>query len=225
MISIIIPAYHEEKIIAATLNALIDMTGDQAEIIVVDASTTDETASIAAKYPVHVIRTKANRARQMNQGALKAKGDILLFLHADSVPETEAFSAIEETITAGYVGGALRQHIEAKGYLYRWIERSGNIRARHMKVFYGDQALFARKDVFFKAGGFAETELFEDVFLSRELKKWGKTCALPQVVRVSPRRWQSQGIVPATLIYWILTAGLILRIPPRLLGKLYKNVR
>ncbi len=225
MISIIIPAYHEEKIIAATLNTLIDTTGDQTEIIVVDASTTDETASIAAEYPVHVIRTKANRARQMNQGALQAKGDILLFLHADSVPEEEALSAIERTIAAGYVGGALRQHIEANGYLYRWIERSGNIRARRMKVFYGDQALFARKDVFFKAGGFTETELFEDVFLSQELKKWGDTCALPQMVRVSPRRWQSQGIVPTTLIYWILTAGLILRIPPRILGKLYKNVR
>lgn len=223
MISLIIPVYNEEKTIAQVLGKL--SYNDNIETIVVDGGSSDRTVELVSDYPVQVILCIKNRATQMNRGAQAAKGDILLFLHSDCVLERGSFEAIRSCLARGHVGGCLSQRIDSRKVIYRFIEKSGNLRARLSGVFYGDQAIFVRRDVFFKAGGFDRVELFDDVMFSRKLKEAGRTCVLDKKVYTSARRWEKQGIIRATLINWLLTSGFLLKIPIYKLQKLYYDIR
>ncbi len=223
MISIIIPVYNEEKTIEKTLSSLIKETG--VEVIVVDGGSTDSTVSCICNYPVTVIKEKKNRALQMNAGAREAKGDVLLFLHADCILEEGAIGAIRDSVSSGFVGGCLRQVINSPGFIYRMIEASGDIRAKVSRIFYGDQAIFVRKDIFSKLNGYDDVSLFDDVLFSKKLRRAGKTCVLDKKVYASNRRWQKQGIVKVTAINWLVSAGFMLGVSPRVLKKIYKDIR
>lgn len=222
-LTVIIPAYNEEGAIGKTLERL--SGEDFHEIIVADGQSSDRTAEIARKHPVIITKSPANRARQMNEGARAARGDVLVFLHADCVPEEGALNAISEAAARGFSGGCLSQHIDAKGFIYRFIETTGNIRARLSRVFYGDQVIFARKDVFESAGGFDEVEMLEDIMFSKKLKKTGKTCVLNKKVYSSPRRWKKQGIARTTLVNYLITGGLFLGVSPARLKRIYHDIR
>jgi|SRR3989338_7540235 len=223
MISIIIPVYNEENIIQETLAAL--PYKDNLEVIVVDGGSLDRTVEIAKGYPVKVILGPKNRALQMNMGAEAAKGEAFLFLHADCALEAGSLGEIQGYLGNGCVGGCLRQRINSGKLIYRAIEASGNIRARLSKVFYGDQAIFVRRDVFFKVGGFDNIPIFEDIFFSKKLKKAGQTKVLDKKVFVSPRRWEKNGIIKTTFIYWLLTIGLRLNFSIDTLKRIYYDVR
>ncbi|MBN2484047.1 MAG: TIGR04283 family arsenosugar biosynthesis glycosyltransferase [Candidatus Omnitrophica bacterium] len=224
MVSIIIPTYNEEKIIEKTLNGFIGAHPDDIELILADGGSTDRTGELAGRYPVKIVYTEKNRARQMNTAAQHARGDILLFLHADTKTSFQSLAAIER-VAKKVVGGCLTQRIDSKRIAYRLIERSGNIRAKMTNIFYGDQAIFVKKDIFLKIGGFDEIELFEDVFFSKKLKKQGAVAVLPEKVYVSPRRWETQGIVKTTIIYWLLTFGCIFHLFRPTLKKIYHDIR
>ena len=133
MISVIIPTHNEEKAIRKTLSSFSKSTDN--EIIVVDGASSDKTVDYAQDYPVSVISIGKNRARQLNQGAKAAKGEILVFLHADCTLEPGSLQAINDCIKDGFLGGAFNQKIESSRKIYRLIEASGNIRAKLFKVF------------------------------------------------------------------------------------------
>lgn len=223
MITIIIPVYNEESIIREILGRL--PYGDGVEVIVVDAASKDRTIEFTKRYPVRVVECIRNRAEQMNRGAQMAGGDILLFLHADCLFEKGSLEAIEDSLKNGCIGGCLSQRIDSGEIIYRIIEASGNIRARLFKVFYGDQAVFVRRDIFKKIGGFDNVELFEDIIFSKKLRRAGKTRILNKRVYVSPRRWKRQGIIKTTLINYILTLGFLLGFPAAILKRIYLDVR
>jgi rSAM/selenodomain-associated transferase 2 len=223
MISIIIPVYNEENVIRKILGSL--SYSDNAEVIVVDGKSSDRTVEFAKQYPVKIIQCIKNRAFQMNEGARVAGGEIFLFLHADCVLEDGSLEKIEHSLSGGYVGGCLKQKINSNRIIYRYIEASGNIRARLFKIFYGDQAIFVRRNIFFKIGGFDDVDLFDDVIFSKKLKKMGKICVLDSKVYTSPRRWEKQGIIKTTLINWLLSLGYLLRISPNILKIIYHDVR
>lgn len=223
MLSIIIPAYNEEKTIQKTLEGLSNK--DNIEVIVVDGGSHDRTVALAKQHPVMIARAPKNRALQMNEGAKRAKGDAFLFLHADCLPEEEGIKAIRAALENGCVGGCLRQRIQSPKAIFRWIETSGNLRAKLFKIFYGDQAIFARRDVFFQIGGFDNVDLFDDVIFSKKLKRAGKVCIVNKKVYTSARRWQRQGIVKTTLINWLLTLGCVMGISPSSLKKFYSEIR
>lgn len=223
MISIIIPVYNEEKLIQSVIESVVGEKG--VELIIVDGKSTDNTAVLARNYNIKLVNTEKNRGLQMNEGAKAAKGDIFLFLHADCLLDEGSLGAITNCITQGAVGGCLKQKIGADNIVYRWIESSGNIRAKLFKVFYGDQAIFVRRDIFFKIGGFDEVALFDDVLFSKKLRKEGKTCLLDKKVHTLARRWESQGLVKTTFINWLISLGFMLRISPRKLKKIYYDVR
>jgi len=223
MISIVIPVYNEETAINRTLSAL--PFGENIEVIVVDGQSSDRTMDIVRQYPVKSIRSLRGRDLQLNAGASAAKGDILLFLHADCLLQREGLKEIEKQISLNFVGGCFSHKIDSPKWIYRWIEASGHLRAVFFKIFYGDQAIFVRRDIFEQIGGFKEVFLFEDIIFSRELNHLGKTIVLDYQAAILPRRREKGGLLKTTLGNWLLTAGFILGISTERLAKFYKNIR
>ncbi|OGW71786.1 MAG: hypothetical protein A2047_02360 [Omnitrophica bacterium GWA2_41_15] len=223
MISVIVPVYNEEKIIKQFLSPFSYNCG--LEVIVVDGQSSDKTVEFAKQYPVKVIQCVKNRAAQMNEGAKIAQKDILLFLHADCLVERGSLEDINDCLNNGYIGGCLSQRITSDKIIYRFIEASGNIRSNISKIFYGDQAIFVKKDKFLKLGGFNGVALFEDALFSKKLKKEGRLRVLNNKVFVSPRRWEKNGIMKTTFINWILTLGFMLGMPLDILKRIYADVR
>jgi len=223
MISIIIPVYNEEAAIGRTLSAL--PFGEDWEVIVVDGQSQDRTMDIVRQYPVRILTSPRGRALQMNAGASAARGNILLFLHADCLLAREGLKALEKQMVFNFVGGCFTHKIDSPKWIYRFIEASGHLRAVCFKIFYGDQAIFVTRDAFERIGGFEEVPLFEDVLFSKKLCHMGKTIVLDDHAMVSPRRWERGGILKTTLLNWLLTSGFVLRVPADQLAKLYRNVR
>lgn len=223
MISIIIPVLNEEVAIERTLISL--PYGDGIEVIVVDSQSNDRTLEIVRKFPVKTMTAPRGRALQMNAGATAAKGNVLLFLHADCVIDAKGLQAVEKQILMNYIGGCFTHKIDSNKWIFRCIETSGTLRAKLFKIFYGDQAIFVRRDIFGKIGGFELVPLFEDAILSKALRRLGKTTVLGCRATVLPRRWENGGVLKTILLNWFLTLGFFVGIPPQRLGNLYRNIR
>ena len=223
MISVIIPALNEAKILDQSLSRLSPQLKDH-ELIIVDGGSTDETPLIAKRYG-QVISAERGRARQLNAGAAAARGDTLLFLHADVWLDSGAIEGVETAISSGYVGGAFRQHIEGDHPLYRLIERAANFRAKRLNIFYGDGGIFARRTYFDQIGGFPDIPIMEEVRFSRKLCQHGEVTLVEPGIHISARRWQKNGILRTTLTNWLITLLYLLRVPPNQLSKLYRHIR
>lgn len=224
MVSIIVPIYNEEKMLSENTSFFKEIA-EKGELIFVDGDSIDKSASIAKDISL-VIKSKKGRAAQMNCGAKIAKGGILFFLHADTRTSTNALKLIEEKIeNAGFIGGCLTQKIDRIGITYRLIEGFGNLRARTTKIFYGDQGIFIRKDMFSKTGGFPEVPILEDALLSRTLRKLGRTLVLPDKIFVSPRRWEKKGIRRTAILYSLINILFLLRVPLGQIKRLYGDLR
>ena len=223
MISVIIPALNEAKILDQSLSRLSPQLKDH-ELIIVDGGSTDETPLIAKRYG-RVIAAERGRANQSNVGAAGARGDILLFLHADVWLDSGAIEGVEKAISSGYVGGAFKQRIDGDHPLYRLIERAANFRAKRARIFYGDGGIFIRRAHFNQIGGFPDIPIMEEVGLSRKLRRCGEVTLVEPGIHISARRWQKNGIVRTTLINWLITLLYLLRVPPNYLAKLYHHIR
>jgi rSAM/selenodomain-associated transferase 2 len=223
MVSIIIPIYNEQDILTKNLERFKDIS-QKAELIFVDGGSTDKSIDVARRYG-KVLQSKRGRAVQMNQGAKCAQHDNLLFLHADNFISPETLLSIGRGVENGFIGGCLTQRINKDGIIYRIIEAQGNIRARVSKVFYGDQGIFVKKNVFFQLGSFPEVPIMEDVIFSKRLKGIGKTIVLPDIISVSPRRWDDGGITKTMLRYNLINIAFKFGIPLEKISLLYKDVR
>jgi rSAM/selenodomain-associated transferase 2 len=224
MISVIVSIYNEGKILSARSRGF-DELSRCAELIFVDGESTDNSADIATRYG-KVIKSEKGRARQMNDGARQAAGDIFFFLHADSSISSVTIDKIEKEVRQnGAVGGCLTQRIENERSVFRFIEWQGNNRARRTKVFYGDQGIFVRKDVFDRIGGFPDVPIFEDVLFTQKLRHEGRTTVLPDKITVSARRWEKRGIIRTTLMYNLIIVLFKLGYPPEKIKRLYEDLR
>lgn len=218
MVSVIIPVFNEEKILSQN-NVFFSKLSQKTELIFVNGASTDKSAESALRF-APVLDSAKGRARQMNVGARGAKGDILLFLHADTKIHLDALGHIEEKLKdENVLGGCLSQRIDKGAWVYRLIESFGNIRAGLTKVFYGDQGIFIRADVFAKLGGFDEVPLMEDVLMSKKMRAMGETVVLKDEILVSPRRWEKKGIIRTIIFYSSLNILFWLRFPLRCVKK------
>jgi rSAM/selenodomain-associated transferase 2 len=223
-ISIIVPARNEERVIGATLECLREP--EVLEVIVADGESEDRTAEVAGSVADRVIRTTAGRARQMNAGAEIASGEILLFLHADTlVPPGFAAAIVAACERDGAIGGRFDVELDARGIGYRIVESGINWRSRWSRLFTGDQGLFIRRELFVRLGGFPDQLLFEDLALARAIKQAGKVAALRLRLRTSARRWQRGGLARTVLLMWWLRALYFLGVPPERLARGYRDVR
>jgi rSAM/selenodomain-associated transferase 2 len=222
-ISVIIPVLNEEGCIAQTIRNVRE--GLPHEIIVVDGGSIDATCKQAAEADL-VLRGPRGRAPQMNQGAAEARGEILLFLHADCRLERGALAAAERVLSREQiVAGCFRMRVEAEGLLFRMIDACATARVRLTGIMYGDQGLCIRRKQFQEIGGFPSLRLMEDVFISLRLRKLGRIVVAPAQVYVSARRWQRQGIIQQTLRNWALTALAMAGTHPDNLARYYPIVR
>ncbi len=199
-ISIIIPVLKEEKQINSCLKNLRSISGNrEIQIIVVDGHPEMTTAEVINDDDVEILSSSPGRAVQMNRGARKAKNEILLFVHADTRLQREAFDLIEKTINEGYSGGAFRLRIDSDNLWLRFVSILTSLRSILNRIPYGDQAIFIKKSVFIKTGGFKEIPIMEDVeFMKRLRKNNFKIRILPLAARTSGRRWRREGIFRCT---------------------------
>ena len=223
MISVIIPIFNEAKILDQSLSRLTPQLQGH-ELIIVDGGSTDGTPLIAKRYG-QVISAERGRARQSNAGAAVAKGNVLLFLHADVWLDAGAIEGVETAISAGYVGGAFKQRIEGDHPLYRLIERAANFRAKRLRILYGDGGIFVSRTYFDQIGGFPDIPIMEEVRFSRQLRRHGKVTLIEPRIHISARRWQRNGILRTTLTNWLITLLYLLRVSPTYLAKLYRHIR
>ncbi len=223
MVSVIIPILNEEKILEKSLSRFQDeLVGHQ--LIFVDGGSSDASVCIAQKYGT-VLISEPGRAKQLNAGAAAATGDILLFLHADVWLEAGAINALQTALTHGYVGGAFRQKIHGKNFLYRLIECTANFRARRLKVFYGDGGIFLTRADFQRIGGFPNVPIMEEIEFSKRLRRLGSTLLIKPRIHISARRWKSGGIVRTTLNNWLIRFLYFCGFSPFRLAKLYQHIR
>lgn len=224
-ISVIVPVLNEVRTLRDNLNHL-ELSSDE-ELIVIDGGSTDDTVSIAHQFTDKVFAAKTGRASVMNFGAGKASGDILLFLHADCILPDNAFQIIRETLKErGIVAGAFDLSIDKPGLGFRIIEFGANMRAHMTHLLYGDQGMFLRKEVFSRAGGFADIPLMEDIEISLKLKKLGRIVFVKPPIKASPRRWLEEGIVYTTIRDWLNAfVYTFLKVSPEKLIKYYRDIR
>ena len=196
-ISVIVPTLNEQACLTATLDAVTLANGD--ELIVVDAGSTDGTLDIARRYTPKCYQGPRGRAQQMNHGARHAGGDILLFLHADTMLPPGGLDAVRSALQQpGAVGGAFRLIITPATPALRLVAWGTNLRSRFGGLPYGDQALFVSRRVFDELGGYDDVPFMEDLRLVQALRRRGRLVILPQAVATSGRRWQRNGILYTT---------------------------
>ena len=228
-VSVVMPTLNEERgVERALLRAL---ASPFHEIVVVDGGSRDGTrdvvASLQATWPcVKAVTSEPGRARQMNAAAALCSGDVLLFLHADTLLPGGALAAIETALTdARCVGGRFDVAFDPDTGWGRLIARMMNWRSRWSGIATGDQALFVRRAVFERLRGFADLPLMEDVEFSRRLKREGRLASLPIKVVTSFRRWEKDGPLRTILLMWTLRTLYWLGIHPRVLAGRYGHVR
>lgn len=173
---------------------------------------------------VKVIAANPGRASQMNAGAAVANGDILLFLHADTLLPTNFDTLICLALQdAGTIAGAFELRIDAKLWGLRFIEKMVNARSRLFSLPYGDQAIFLKAIIFHEFGCFPDLLIMEDFELMLRLRREGKITILPASVLTSGRRWQKLGVVKTTLINQLVIIGYFLGVSPDKLVRFYRR--
>nr|WP_290226107.1 TIGR04283 family arsenosugar biosynthesis glycosyltransferase [Trichocoleus desertorum] len=221
-ISIIIPVLNEAAAIAQTLAAA--QQTSQAEIIVVDGGSQDDTVAIAQSAGAKVIMSAPGRAQQMNAGAKVAAGEVLLFLHGDTLLPPEFATQIRQAlISPGVIAGAFALKIDSAVPGIRLMERLVNWRSRSLQMPYGDQAIFLRAKTFHSVGGFADLPIMEDFELMRQLKKKGAIAIVSEPVITSGRRWERLGLLRTTLINQAVILAYFLGVSRDRLARWYRS--
>jgi rSAM/selenodomain-associated transferase 2 len=222
--SIIIPVLHEAAIIRRTVERIRALDGGEAvEIIVVDGDPAGGTLQSISDTSVRKILSGPGRGRQLNRGASIALGEILIFLHADTLLPKDALCSIKDLLLDTVLaGGAFELRIESARPIFRLIERVSSCRSRLTRIPYGDQAIFLRRSCFQSLSGFRDLPIMEEVDLMRRLRLAGnRIVILPDRVLTSARRWEKEGVFYTTFRNWILVTLFLLGVDAGRLARWY----
>jgi rSAM/selenodomain-associated transferase 2 len=227
LVSIVIPTLDEQAELPALLDALAALPGHW-ELVVADGGSGDATIAIArahAARPQLVVVPGGGRAAQLNAGACAARGDVLLFLHADSRLPRDAYASLAEAWRAPAVaGGNFALRFDGGGAFERVLGAVYALQRRH-GFYYGDSSVWVRRETFERLGGYREIAIMDDYDFVRRLQRSGATRCLPGPATTSGRRWRAIGI-PRTVLAWFLIRWLyVAGVSPARLQRLYRIVR
>ncbi len=229
-ISVIIPVLNEETAVREMLPEMQWIRESGHELIVVDGGSTDDSFPLAKNFSDAVIVSTQGRAVQMNAGAKIATGDVLLFLHIDTILPPDSLSKILTSVNWGNTQnnsqvekawGRFDVRLSGSHFMFRIIEALMNWRSRITGIATGDQAIFVSKELFEHIGGYKEIPLMEDIEISRRLKKFCKPVCIQDRVIASSRRWEVSGIYRTVFLMWRLRFSYWLGVDPVRLVKQY----
>jgi len=227
--TVIIPTLNEAGAIETTL--LLTLRLGFHDIIVVDGGSTDDTRALVESVArtgtsVRLLSSAAGRARQLNVGAAVSSADVLLFLHADSHLPHSARQAMQQALAdPAVVGGRFDIRFDRPSIWGRLISILMNVRSRMTRISTGDQAIFVRRAIFQRLGGFSEIPIMEDIDFSIRLKRTGRIVAIREQVTTSFRRWERQGPLRTILLMWSLRFLYWIGVSPHRLARFYSAVR
>jgi len=222
--SIIIPTLNEEKTIASCLLPLQPLRNN-CEIIIVDATCGQPNANGPhAHLADKIIISAKGRARQMNLGASHARGDVLIFLHADTALPDNALQLIEQHL-GNKQWGRFDIRLSGDHFMLNVIAWMMNRRSRLTGIATGDQTIFVTRQAFAAAGQYPEIALMEDIALSKTLKKISPPLCLHAKVTSSGRRWEHFGVYRTILLMWTLRLRYFFNTDPQRLAELYSRGR
>jgi rSAM/selenodomain-associated transferase 2 len=225
-ISIIVPAFNEEKAIPALAESIkrIEAENFDYEIIIADGSSEDRTIGLVMDLGWQVVHARRGRGTQMNQGAQASTGQALIFLHADTHLPPGAIRQIENSLAnSAVIGGNFSLLFSGSSREARWLTRIYPY-LRLGGMCYGDSGFFIRREVFDAVGGFRDYPIFEDCDLYRRMRSHGRFVRLEESATTSSRRFEGRFF--RTLALWIFLQVLYwLGVSPRRLGDLYRARR
>jgi rSAM/selenodomain-associated transferase 2 len=228
-LSIVMPVLDEAPLVVCALQALAALRAQGVEVIVVDGESRDATAAAAAPWADRVVVVPRGRGRQMNAGAARACGDVLLFLHADTTLPLRAREAIAAALGAPSDGrgaepvwGRFDVRIAGRARLLALVAALMNLRSRLSGIATGDQAIFVTRAAFEAAGGYPEQPLMEDIEFSKRLRRIAAPACLRERVVTSGRRWESRGVWRTIALMWRLRLLYRLGVPPERLARRYR---
>ncbi len=204
IISFIIPTLNEAETIADCLLSLQAFRQRGHEVIVVDGGSRDDTVILTNSKVDIITAAPMGRARQLNHGVKQASGELLVFLHADTILPEDAERVLQQVTSGNQVWGRFDVQLTGTNRLFRVIEFFMNWRSRLSGIATGDQAIFVTRQLFERTGGFPEIALMEDIDFSRKLKTICRPVCLRQRVLTSSRRWEQNGIIKTVLHMWSL---------------------
>jgi rSAM/selenodomain-associated transferase 2 len=223
---VIVPVLDERDGIAAVLDHLAALPG-RFEVLVADGGSRDGTPELAAAHPSapRVLRAGPGRARQQNAAAAAARGDALLFLHADSRLPRTAYASLRAALRdPACPGGNFALRFDGADAFSRALTAWYAVQ-RRLGVYYGDSSLWVRRGTWEALGGFRALPIMEDYDLVRRLERRGRTARLPGPAITSSRRWLAAG-APRTVLAWVVIRWLwIAGVPAERLDALYRRAR
>lgn len=230
-VSVVIPTLNEEQALPQTLAQTLTLGFE--ELLVVDGGSRDRTCEIVASAraaapdaPLALLTSKPGRALQMNVGAAASRGEILLFLHADTrLPDNAKQAIVGALQEPECVGGRFDLRFDRDRILSRLIACMINWRSRLSGIATGDQAIFVRRKVFERMGGYAAIPLMEDIDLTRRLNRMGPVACLHAQAVTSFRRWEACGPIRTILLMWLLRFLYWIGVSPHTLSRWYATVR
>jgi rSAM/selenodomain-associated transferase 2 len=224
-LSVIVPVLNEQAVLGNTL-ATLRRRAPEAEIIVVDDGSTDKSVDIGRRVADQVIVAPCGRALQQNEGALRSSGDVLAFVHADTLVPVTFLEDIRAALNDATVcGGRFDLALDDHGMVVSLVAKLINLRSRLTRSATGDQAIFVRRAVFESLGSFAQIPICEDIDFMRRLKRAGRVACLRSQVVTSARRWQRKGFFKTIFLMWIIKSLYLLGVAPQRLARWYADVR
>ena len=223
-ISIIIPVLDEAKEIVHSLALLQPLRSQDVELIVADGGSTDNTIQYSSPFADLVLLAPCGRGRQMNAGAERANGSILLFLHADTFLPENALLEVRQAISKGACWGRFDVTISGAIGGLGMVAFMMNLRSRLTGIATGDQGIFVTRQAFMASGGFLDIPLMEDIVFSTQLRRIGRPACLHAKVVTSGRRWEKHGLWRTILAMWRLRLRFFLGASPVDLAREYGYV-
>jgi rSAM/selenodomain-associated transferase 2 len=223
-VSIIVPTLNEQTRISTTLRKLLQLAGGK-EIAVVDGGSKDRTLELARAEGVRTINAPRGRGPQMHAGVMETTGDVLWFVHADTIPPREALEDIRMALAdPEVVGGNFGLLFDGRSRAARQLTAIYPS-LRRLGLCYGDSGMFVRREVYERIGGFRPLPLFEDLDLLRRLRRTGRFVHLPQRMVTSSRRFENENFILVWLQWTALQVLYWCGISPRILARWYRHMR